>query len=377
MFKIVNPGKKPYNYFYMDMESEQLQEVSKISEEQQPKRGVLFYACVLGGGLIILAVVAAIIGYGYVFAQIRKPMLFPETRMFVVAKGESTQAIARDLETKGLVSRGFYFWFYVWQDNLSRSLQAGTYAVEGTASVKDIADMIARGAVVRDTIRVTIPEGFTMREIDARVREVGLLKNETKHLTDLTVDDFKPQYDFLGSAPARVSLEGYLFPDTYEFKKDASLAVVVETMLSNFEKKVDGDVLVEMQKQGKTMHEIIIMASIIEREVITSDDMKTVSGILWKRLAIGMPLQVDATVIYATGKNDITRADLAVDSPYNTYLYKGLPKGPIANPGLNAIIAAVEPIASDYLFYISKPTKETVFSRTLQEHNAAVMKYLK
>lgn len=359
------------------MEEMQPQEPITLGEEQKPKRGVVFYVLVVTAGLAVFGIVVAIAGYGYVSAQARKPIVFSETRMFIIEKGESVQMIAEDLEKKGLVSRGFYFWFYVWQNDLSRSLQAGTYAIEGSASAKAIADMIARGAVVRDTISVTIPEGFTMREIDARVREAGLLKNETKHFVGLTVDDFKERYVFLESAPARASLEGYLFPDTYEFKKDATLTTITETMLSNFEKKVNEELRAEIKQQGKTMHEIVTMASVIEREVITPEDMKTVSGVLWKRLSIGMPLQVDATVIYATGRNDITRADLAVDSPYNTYLYKGLPKGPIANPGLNALIAAIRPIASDYLFYISKPDKETVFSRTLSEHNAAVQKYLK
>ena len=341
------------------------------------KKRSVFVMLVACAGIALVAMIGiASIGYWYAGAQIEKPIPFTEKKVFVVAKGESVQKIAENLEQQKMISRGFYFWLYIWKSDLSRSLQAGTYAIEGSRSVKDIADMIARGDVMRDTISVTIPEGFTIADVDARFREAGLLKNETRRFADPTVGEFQEKYSFLTDAPVNASLEGYLFPDTYEFEKDVSLMAATERMLHNFEEKIAPARLL-MQGQQKSVWEIVIMASIIEKEVITHEDMKTVSGVLWKRIAIGMPLQVDATVIYATGRKDITRADLAIDSPYNTYLYKGLPKGPIANPGTNAIIAAIQPTASDYLFYLSKPNKETVFSRTLQEHNAAVAKYLR
>lgn len=351
-------------------------EVPQIIPEQKPKSGVLFYGLVVAGGVIFLVASTLSAGYLYAFAQIRKPIVFSEKQVFVIEKGESVQRIAEDLEKKGLVSHGFYFWLYIWKSDLSRSLQAGTYAVEGSASAKDIADMIARGDVMRDTVRVTIPEGFTLADIDARFRDAGLLKKETRRFADLRVRDFSGKFTFFSDAPQDASLEGYLFPDTYEFEKDVSLEAIAERMLGNFKEKFES-VQEIMEGSGKSVRELVIMASIIEREVITPEDMKMVSGVLWKRLSIDMPLQVDATVIFAVGRNALTRDDLAVDSPYNTYRYKGLPPGPIASPGMNALVAAAQPTASDYLFYISKPNKETVFSRTLQEHNAAVAKYLK
>ena len=124
---------------------------------------------------------------------------------------------------------------------------------------------------------------------------------------------------------------------------------------------------------------IVTLASLIEREVRTQEDMKMVSGILWRRLQLGIPLQVDAAIVYLTGKKtgEVTYDDLKIESPYNTYLHRGLPPRPIANPGLNALIAAIYPAESDYLYYLSKPTGETVFSKTLEEHNTAKAKYLK
>ena len=161
-------------------------------------------------------------------------------------------------------------------------------------------------------------------------------------------------------------MEGYLFPDTYLFLPGAEMEQIIGTMTDNFKKKA-----------GDIGQDIVIMASLIEKEVSDSGDRKIVSGILWKRLEIGMPLQVDAVFPYITGKREILSDDLKIDSPYNTYLYKGLPLGPIANPGLDAIISAMNPIETKYLFYISDKKGITHFAATLEDHNKNIEKYLK
>jgi UPF0755 protein len=155
---------------------------------------------------------------------------------------------------------------------------------------------------------------------------------------------------------------------------NSSCRDIVLKMLSNFKEKIDNTSI-----KGKTIFEIINMASLIEKEVRTFEDKKIVSGILWKRLEIGMPLQVDATIAYITKKKTtrISLEELKIDSPYNTYLYKGLPLGPISNPGLSSIVASINPEKSDFLFYLSTLEGETVFSRNLTEHNIAKQKYLK
>ena len=291
--------------------------------------------------------------------------------MFVVEKGERAQSIAKQLEARGLVLHAYLFSFHVWREDLSSSLQAGTYALDSGMSVREIAAAMARGEVWRDEVAVTIPEGFTLAEIQFRFSEVAPISMTKK------AEDFKTAYDFLADAPGGASLEGYLFPDTYRFERGSiSADAVAQKMLDNFGKKLIADMRQEIRAQGKTVFEIVMMASIIEKEVITDVDMKLASGLLWKRLSAGMPLQVDASVAYAVGHKGLTYDDLKVDSPYNTYRYKGLPKGPIANPGLRAINAALHPTASEYWFYLSKPDGQTVFSRTLQEHNRAKAKYL-
>jgi len=150
----------------------------------------------------------------------------------------------------------------------------------------------------------------------------------------------------------------------------------VIAMLSNFEKKLTQELKDEIQKQKKSVFDIITMAAMLEKEVRTLSDKKIVSGILWKRLEAGMPLQIDATINYITGKSDpgATIKDTKIDSPYNTYKYKGLPKGPISNPGMSSITAAIEPTDSPYWFYLSDGA--TYFSKTLEEHNVNKAKYL-
>jgi len=165
-------------------------------------------------------------------------------------------------------------------------------------------------------------------------------------------------------------LEGYLFPDTYWIRRGASLEEIVEKMKTNFQEKTKG---------LEITPEIVIMASLIEKEVKTKEDKELVSGILWKRLEDKMPLQVDATITYITGKRTtkISKEETQIDSPYNTYKYLGLPIGPICNPGLESIMAALYPKDSEFWYYLSSPEGKTYFSKTLEEHNIKKAKYLK
>lgn len=359
-----------------------------FSQAPRTARKLLFIGAAVFGMLIIGCAVMWMYLVRSVDAQhVKGPQI-----IFVVEKGEQAQLIAQHLEVQGLVPRARLFLFHVWREGLSSSLQAGNYTLNSGMSVREIAGAMARGDVYRNEVAITIPEGFTLAEVQVRFRDVVAI------LITKKAGDFKTAYDFLADAPDDASLEGYLFPDTYQFERDGiSADAVLEKMLDNFGKKLTADMRQEIRVQGKTIFEIVTMASIIEKEVITDVDMKLASGILWKRLEIGMPLQVDASVAYAVGhketeqkfgtavcchakawtNRELTYDDLKVDSPYNTYRYKGMPKGPIANPGMRALSAALHPTASEYLYYLSKPDKETVFSRTLAEHNKAKATYLK
>ncbi len=330
----------------------------------------IFAACV--GALYVF-------GYAYFYVQARKPFSASEqtARIFIVEKGDGAREIGSKLERERLVANKLFFIFYVWQSKTTDALQAGRYVLSPAMSPARMAEIIVKGEVSRDLAVITIPEGFDMRLIEKRLRDAGLFLNEEKKISDFTARDFSGAHDFLSDVPQGAGLEGYLFPDTYYVERSAPLAQAIGRMLENFGKKFSADLRADARAQGKRIFEIVTMASLLQKEVITEDDMKIAAGVLWRRLAMGMPLQVDAAVAYATGRNTITREDLAIDSPYNTYRYKGLPAGPIANPGLQALRAALYPASSDYLFYLSKPDGETVFSKTLAEHNSAKAKYLK
>lgn len=220
-------------------------------------------------------------------------------------------------------------------------------------------------------ITITIPEGYTLAQIDETLTTAGVLNGGK-------LSNFKPadfDYPFFAAATGN-SLEGFLFPDTYEFFLNSPSRVVAKKMLDNFALKTAG--VLDPEKAYRT----VILASMIEKEVPDKNgDREMVAGVLNNRLSLGMLLNVDATVCYAEsplGCAGVKDIDFTIDSRYNTYRYKGLPPGPISNPGLSAIEAAAEPRASNYLYYLSRSdTKETIFSKTLDEHNKNIVKYLK
>ncbi len=209
-------------------------------------------------------------------------------------------------------------------------------------------------------IVVTIPEGYNVRQIGETFEKLGIFSKE----------------DFLKIAQKE---EGYLFPDTYRFYKNAKSEDVISKMKENFNKKIMPEILEEIKKQNKTLKEVIIMASLLEEEVSAAEDRKLVSGILWKRLDFGMGLNVDAALTYVLGKtsHELTAEDLKLDSEYNTYRYRGLPPWPISNPGLDAILAALRPSPSPYLYYLTGKDGRTYYAKTLEEHALNKFKYLR
>lgn len=302
--------------------------------------------------------------------------------IFKISKGDSVMAVAKSLKKEGFIQNELYFIFYIFSQGASSNVQAGDYILNPGMSVKEISDKFLEGSTLQ--ITVTIPEGWGMREIE---KEVGEKLQSNIIINNQKVTDYKEKFDFLKDAPDDAGLEGFLFPDTYKFASGSTSEDFIESALYNFGRKLTTDLRLEIQKQEKSIFETVTMASLIQKEVTDEEDMRLVSGILWKRLEIGMPLQVDATIIYLTcaelvecadkKSSQVLLEDLKIDSLYNTYLYLGLPPGPIANPGIQAIKAAVLPENSDYLYYLSAPDGTTFFSKTLEEHNRNKFKYLK
>lgn len=302
---------------------------------------------------------------------------------FIVEKGQGAKEISLNLKQDGLIRWPFLFKFYVFILGEESNLKAGKYLFSRSMNIPNIVKDIVSGNSVAN--EMVVKEGWDIRDIAWYLENQGLFQAE--ELFELigfpaqTSDakDFSRRFSFLDDKPEDISLEGYLFPDTYDISYGDSLENIVIRMLNNFEDKLEQELVEEIESQDKSLFEIITMASLLEKELITFEDKKIASGLLWKRIEIGMPLQVDATVNYVTGKNSrwVATIDTKKDSPYNTYKYKGLPLGPISNPGIESIKAALYPEESPYLYYLSTHERETIFSKTLEEHNIAKAKYLK
>ncbi len=305
---------------------------------------------------------------------------------FLIEKGEGLKEIALNLEKEELIKNRYFFYFYAFLTGKTKKLQAGKYLISCSENIAKITKKISLGEIIK--IEVTIPEGFRIKQIEERLIKKGLI--EESGLKDLKVALFKDKFKFLEELSVENNLEGYLFPDTYQFLYSDGVQEVAQKMLENFDKKLTQELREEIIKQNKSVFEIVIMASLLEKEVRTLEEKKQASGILWKRLRTGIPLQVDATIIYIlsdsekyperyiTGRKTtkVSRVETYIDSPYNTYKYLGLPVGPICNPGIESIKAAIYPKDSDFWYYLSTPYGETKFSRTLEEHNIAKARYL-
>jgi UPF0755 protein len=329
---------------------------------------------------IALIIILLLIGEGIYFQRgINKE------KSFFVREGESVNTIAQNLKKEGLINNALFFQIYIFGSGNRPNLQAGHYLLNSIMTPYEISQKIINGETIKNII--TIPEGWNLRNIAWYFENNGFFQAEELFelvgFPALKIDNElpKPQkydFNFLKSKPDHVNLEGFIFPDTYELEKDFTLEEFIEKSLVNFNKKVFNKLEGEIENSQYNTFEIITLASLIEKEVYDFQDKQIVAGILWKRFESKMPLQVDATILYVTGKkNEILKSDKNIDSPYNTYKYRGLPLGPICNPGFESIKAALNPKETDYWYYLSTPEGETIFSRTLEEHNIAKNKHLK
>ncbi len=234
-------------------------------------------------------------------------------------------------------------------------------------------------------VQVTIPEGYTVLEIGEVVTTVlpGISTQQWEEVIKKNGKEAIAVDDILAGIPNGQGLEGYLFPDTYRFREEADAETVAQTMVLTLKRRLaENDITIPRNlifEGGLTFHEMLTLASIVEREVRGPEDMKIVAGIFYTRLKIGMALQADSTVNYVTGGNtpSISLDDSFIDSPYNTYRNLGLPPGPISNPGMNAILATLHPMDSDYLYFLTTPEGKVIYSKTFDEQVANKYQYLK
>jgi len=287
------------------------------------------------------------------------PRDFPVGVLISVERGMTLEEIASLLKEKSVIRSKNAFIASVRLIAGERGALSGDYFFRVPESAWSVAMRVSSGAYGLDPVRITVPEGATVRDI-AAILEWKL-----------------PSFPAARFREAAEGHEGYLFPDTYLFLPNVEPESVVRVMRENFAEKI-APLAEEIAASGKTVSDIVIMASILEKEAITEEDKKTVAGILWKRMDIGMPLQVDAPFLYERGKNtyQLTLDDLRSDSPFNTYTNKGLPPAPIANPGLEAIEAALHPNKTPYLFYLSDRRGNMYYAPTFEEHKRNKRLYL-
>jgi UPF0755 protein len=287
-----------------------------------------------------------------------------------VPRNATLRTIAERLEQKGLIRHRYAFMLLARIMGESNSLKAGEYELQPRMQVLEIIDKLSRGDAT--AVWFTVPEGYTAPQVAQTLSELGMI--DRRHFIRLSESDGS-RFDVGVSVPRR-SLEGYLFPDSYKFKKGVSEATIISGMLKNFHTQVVDGLRGEIRGNDLPLDKLVILASLIEREARVPEDRPLISAVIRNRLKRKMLLQIDATVLYALGhhKDRVLFADLKVDSPYNTYKYPGLPPGPICNPGIESIKAALRPAKVDYLYYVARSNGSHIFSTTLAEHNAAIKK---
>ncbi|MCX7919564.1 MAG: endolytic transglycosylase MltG [bacterium] len=292
------------------------------------------------------------------------------SRTVIIPPKTSTYGIALLLERAELINSPLLFVLYVKLGGASKSLKAGNYQLDSQMSLAEIVNRLQVGAEATGSM-VTIPEGYNLEQI-ANLLQSRAIVTATDFIAAAQSPEYLARYRI-----SRNNLEGYLFPDTYRFYPNIPAKKAIDLMLVEFDKQVI-PLYENAKKHTKfSLDQIITLASLIEKETGGESEKKLISAVFHNRLKRGMPLQCDPTIRYIVKKPTelLTKEDMQVESPYNTYLHRGLPPGPICNPGLSSIEAALHPDPSGYLYFVSRNDGTHEFSYTLQQHNIAVLKY--
>ncbi len=327
---------------------------------------------IVGVVLILIAACAAGIVVHQFLAWSNRPLTTAEKgreMLFSLPAGQGVKQTARVLEQEGLVSDALRFALLARIEKQDKSLKAGEYVLSAAMSPRQILAQLVKGRV--HLYRVTIPEGFTLVQIAGAVADAGLAP-ENKFLS--TARD--PQTAKALGIDAD-TLEGYLFPDTYFFPSGLDSTTIISAMVKQFRIAFTPKWRERAKALGMSVHEVVTLASIIEKETGAAEERPLISSVFHNRLKKGMRLETDPTVIYGIPDfdGDLKRKHLDTYTPYNTYKIKGLPPGPIASPGKAAIEAALYPAQSKYFYFVSKKDGTHQFSTTHKEHQAAVRKY--
>jgi UPF0755 protein len=321
-------------------------------------------------GLALFLVVAVVAAGGLAWVALTPtPAVQAGPLVVEIPAHEGVLGIATRLAAAEVIRNRYAFVALTAGRGHMRHLKAGEYEIPRDASMLDIVDLLASGRVRQHVI--LHPEGATMAEL-ARALEADRLASAEAVLRAAGDEHVRRTLGVAGP-----SLEGYLFPDTYQFVRGMSVEEMLGRMVQRMRTKLTPELVERARARGLDVHQLLTLASIIEREAVDPGEQRLISAVFWNRLRLDMPLQADPTVQYAVAKERraLTRADLATDHPYNTYMRRGLPPGPIASPGLGAIQAALDPAPVNYLYFVARDDRTHTFSTNVNEHNRAVTRY--
>ena len=314
------------------------------------------------------------------FEPVRRPLSVGEqvTHVEVVA-GDSAAIIGTRLAAAGTVDSRSRFELMASLFGWEQSLEPGVYSFEPGVTTYEVLRRIHFGET--SPLRVVIPEGLRLEQVIARLAEASAVDMAVLRQALESTPEAVIAGTLSSQRPSGATLEGYLAPSAYSIPLDSTAEEITRLLVSRFDQLLDDELRTLIADSGRSLHEILTIASIIEREVVEPSEQRLVSAVIWNRLVAGMPLQMDPTVQYAVGHagnwwtSELTSAQLAVDSAYNTYVVNGLPPGPIASPGVSAIEAAATPAQVPYLYFVARGDGTHAFSVTYEEHQANVERY--
>ena len=322
--------------------------------------------------ILFLALLSALAGLMGTWILVHQPAAVQAPEQVVqVNRGAGLRQIAVQLHEAGVIRHPLPFVLFAKVQGMAPRLQAGEYVLSASMSPAEILDALYLGKVRHHVF--TVPEGATLRDIAVLVESAGLGSGES-------VIELGSDPAFIASLGLSVpTLEGYLFPDTYFLTRDMEVADLLAVMVETLDRSYPPDIAGKAEELGFSKHDVMTLASLIEKEAQLDAERELISAVFHNRLRRGMRLQCDSTVIYALGDDfdgNLRKVDLKIDSPYNTYRYGGLPPGPIASPGSRSIAAAVSPADVTYLYFVAtRQDGAHHFSKTLKEHNRAVRRY--
>jgi len=332
--------------------------------------------------VILLVVLVALVwvGIGMGREYFRKTVPGGKEVEITIDRGEGVSDITKKLKKEGLIRYGLPFIIKIYVTKSDDNLRYGTYSMSTGMSLDDIIAALTTGGAERDQFTLVIPEGYSAEMIAVRLEKQDIMSAEEflsaleNYSKEFAFDAFLPE-----AGTVKYRLQGYLFPDTYYLDEQVTPESLIQTMLANFEEHFNGERQRKAGELGMTVEEVLIRASLVQKETIREEEYPIVADVLQNRLDINMNLQLDSTVVYAMtdgmfGKERVYHSDLKYESPYNTYLHKGLPPGPICNPGIDAIDGVLNPDDNNYLFFqtdMSKDDGSNLYFETYEEHSSA------